>query len=107
MWHSLIGSSLTLACLVFLSGPKVARWLLLLYAIIAFGISFWLTSVCFGDKGFGLVALIATIKGLIIFIPIGSATLLGILAGWGARLWVGVPAGESTLAWLQRGRGFL
>jgi hypothetical protein len=96
--------TLTLAALVFVSGHRVGRWLLILTGCFALGIAVWMTAVCFGDKGFGVVALIATFRALVIFVPTGAAIIVGILAGRAARRLVGIPANESMFDWLQRAR---
>ncbi len=90
------------ALIAFLYGSRAAKWLLIVEGVMILGVIIWLTAACFGSKGFGVVALVATLKGLIYVIPLGLLGSAGILAGWGLRRLAGLPPNGSLLGMTRR-----
>ena len=101
-WEGLAKVALMGVLMVFWWGPRVAKWVLLFEAVTIFGIGLWLTWACFSEKGFGTVALVALLRGLLIFVPSAAAVAVGIFTGWAGRRLLGISANESASQWVRR-----
>jgi hypothetical protein len=83
---------ISFAIVTFLGGARISKGLLIGGGILLVVAIAALTVTCFSDKGFGVAALLATLKGLVIVLPMAVVGAAGALIGWGLRKMAGLPA---------------
>jgi|GEM_PF-7043355 len=87
-----------------LMGPKWARRLLLANGVLMLAFSAWLTWSCLQQKGLGAVAIVATLRAIVIFAPLALLNGAGIGVGWLAMKLMKVPTDQGVMTWYRQSR---
>ena len=103
MWMLAIRFFISSALFTFVAGARVMKWMLIVEAVGFLVFVVWMTAICFGEKGVGVVALLAIVRWIFAIGPIIGGSALGAVAGWGARRAAGISA-TTTIFNFQRGR---